>query len=204
MSQGFKTPDSSTYAGSISSTKSASSFLKRALSFLPKSTTAGSPETLRAPKGTRQSEQRSTRMYDPPTPTNRPHHATHTICRNCPSVNSQTFVPPPPPCKPRGSRMSFISGGNLGSGSSGKDAVWCKNCKKANTMYWHVPGPITQQVERHTDNLKSIPVKEPPKQGPSNWFLNPISKSSAPQPPWDSQTYLPRSSVNQPKTLSST
>jgi hypothetical protein len=196
MSQGLQSPDSSTYAGSISSSRSVSSFINRALSFLPKSRTAGSRESLRAPKGTPQSQKRPTLIYDPPTPTNRSHHATHTTCRNCASVNSETSVPPL--SRPRRSRLSFISNSNFGNGPSEKNTVWCKICTKPNTMYWRIPAPITQQVERYTKTLKSIPIKEPPKQGPSNWFLDkPPSESCAPQPRWDSQTYLPRSNVNQ-------
>jgi len=123
MSYQSKPP--STYAASKQSSKPGKSMFTRALSLLPGSSSrskASSPaSTQRAPKVTPSRPPLSYRSGATP-----PTGATHTICHNCPAVNSQKTTVL---SRTRRSRGSFISG------AADETIVQCANCKTANSPF---------------------------------------------------------------------
>ena len=176
MSYQSKPP--STYAASKQSSKPGKSMFTRALSLLPGSSSrskASSPaSTQRAPKVTPSRPPLSYRSGATP-----PTGATHTICHDCPAVNSQKTTVL---SRTRRSRGSFISGAADGT------IVQCANCKTANSVFWVVPDRTIQQIIAYTNNPRNFQRREPPNQGPSNWWEEGVapSQSSAPQPSYNS------------------
>jgi len=174
MSYQSKSP--STYASSKQSSKPGKSMFTRAFSLLPKSSPrpiASSPtSTRRAPKSIPKGPAIAYRTGATP-----PTGATHTICHNCPAVNSQKTTVL---SRTRGSRGSFISG------AADETIVQCANCKTVNSIFWVVPDRTIQRIIAYTNNPRNFQRREPSNQGPSNWWEEGVapSQSSAPQPPY--------------------